>query len=262
MKKVVKFFVKHYLRLLSKALIFIHRPFVIAIAGSTNKTFAKEAINRNLHSLKYVVRSNPKSFNTEFGLPLAILNLPSGYGSISAWIKIMFEATGRLFNTNFPKLLVLEFGVSFAGDMKYLLSIVRPNIAIITEITQRYLESFNDIDELIDEYRLLCRTVNKKNYLLLNYDNIWIRELSADSPSQVLYFGLDKTYQGLTNNWWQGEINEKSNNGQKISIKHAGKTQLISIKGHGAHHVYAQTISSIVVDIVINNFSNLNESQS
>ncbi|MFH0930164.1 MAG: hypothetical protein V1814_02835, partial [Candidatus Moraniibacteriota bacterium] len=87
MKKYFKLFVQFYLKILTKFVLWRHEPFVIAVAGSTNKTVAKEYILKFLRE-KYgekEVRGNPRSYNTEIGLPLAILYLESGESSFWKW---------------------------------------------------------------------------------------------------------------------------------------------------------------------------------
>ena len=44
MKKIFKFIIERYLKFLTKIIIHRHRPLVVAVAGSSNKTFIKEQI--------------------------------------------------------------------------------------------------------------------------------------------------------------------------------------------------------------------------
>ena len=87
MKKIFKSFVQCYLKLLTKFVLWRYKPFVIAVAGSTNKTVAKEYILKFLREKygKKEVRGNPRSYTTEIGLPLAILSLESGESSFWKW---------------------------------------------------------------------------------------------------------------------------------------------------------------------------------
>jgi len=101
MKKILKKFLQIYLKLISKITLFIHKPYIIAIAGSTNKSFTKEKVSELLREQGYDVRSNIKSFNTEIGLPLAILALPSGYGEYKEWIPAIIRAPYEIFSKNF-----------------------------------------------------------------------------------------------------------------------------------------------------------------
>src|SRR3989339_1143710 len=130
MKNLFKKIIQHYLKLFTKIILWRHKPFIVAVAGSTNKTTTKDYILKFLRE-KYgekEVRGNPKSYNTEIGLPLAILYLDSGESSALRWLKILVQAKMRaLFGRKFPKKLVLELGVEEKGDMKPLLEMVRPD---------------------------------------------------------------------------------------------------------------------------------------
>ena len=99
MKRFAKIILQYYLYLFAKLALWRCQPFVIAVAGTTNKTFTKQAIESFLRA-----RGEPlavPSFNTEIGLPLAILGLKSGYNSYQRWLATMFLAPFRASKINF-----------------------------------------------------------------------------------------------------------------------------------------------------------------
>jgi UDP-N-acetylmuramoyl-tripeptide--D-alanyl-D-alanine ligase len=272
MKFIFKKILQYYLKYITKFVLFIHRPTIIAIAGSTNKTFVKDEISKILKESSFAkatedgeginpapfrqsisdtkrqlpercgvsVRSNPKSFNTEIGLPLAILNLPSGYNSYKNWLPIIFKAGIKIFQFNFPKFLVLEVGVSDPGDMKYLLTIIKPKIVVITDITQRYLEGFEDMDALVEEYEYLVKKVNKKGLVVLNYDNPRIKKMANISRNKIKFFGF-----GDGADCRAVEI-KKESGGQLIKIKHNNILSEHKINRFGNHHIYALLVGLII----------------
>ncbi len=250
-KIIFKQILKYYLKFITKTVLLIHRPLIISVTGSTNEFFAKNEIKRQLEDAHYDIRLNPKNFNTEIGLPLAILNLPSGYNSYKKWLPIMWQAFKSLFNLKFPKILVLGLGIDKRGDMKYLMSLVRPKIAIITDITQRYIESFSDMDDLVEEYKHFVKLIDKNGYLVLNYDNRRIKKLSEFTKANVITFGLEKNTSDL-NNYWLGEIAEKTINGQTVAVTYNKNVKNYSINRYGQHHIYALLIGLIVKKIIIN----------
>lgn len=238
MKKIFKKILQYYLKYITRLVLFTHRPIIIAIAGSTNKTFVKNEINNILVSMGLKIRSNPKSFNTEIGLTLAILGLQSGYNSYKDWLPIILRAPLAIFQTNFPKNLVLELGVSDPGDMKYLLSIIRrPQVVIITDITQRYLESFDDMDKLTEEYEYLIKKIKPNGLAILNYDNKRIKSLAKKANCKVDFFGLDDSA------LWQAKNIQKDNFGQEIEVVYKDTSTKHKIKYFGQHHVYSLLIS-------------------
>lgn len=244
MKIIFKNLLQYYLKYITKLVLLIHRPTVIAIAGSTNKTFVKEEITKVLKGQGIDVRANPKSFNTEIGLPLAILYLPSGYNSYLKWLPIIKQVFCCLWQGKFPRYLVLELGVSNPGDMKYLLSIIKPQIAIITDITQRYLESFSDMDELVGEYEYLASQVPKTGLLILNYDNQRIKAMKKIAYSPTVSFGLSDSA------GWQVMAVTKNQLGQNIKVKHQNHIHQFQINKFGQHHIYALLIGLIIKNYV------------
>ena len=248
MKKIFKLLLKYYLKYITKLVLLIHRPVIIAIAGSTNKTFVKEEVSRVLRELGKNARANPRSFNTEIGLPLAVLNLSSGYNSYKNWLPIISKAFLAIFQRNFPQYLILELGVSDPGDMKYLLSIIKPRLAIITNITQRYLESFSDMDRLAGEYEYLAKKAEKSGVVALNYDNIKVRNMKKITNAPVKFFSI-KNNNKISNLWQSVEIN-KTDKGQTVKISHNNIFKEYKINRFGDHHVYNLLIGLIIKDYV------------
>jgi UDP-N-acetylmuramoyl-tripeptide--D-alanyl-D-alanine ligase len=244
MKLILKKILQYYLKYLTKFVLTIHRPTIIAIAGSTNKTFIKDEISKILRKEGINTRSNPKSFNTEIGLPLSILNLPSGYNSYKNWLPIIMKATSQIFKSNFPRFLVLELGVSDPKDMKYLLSIIKPRIAIITDLTQRYLESFDDMDELAGEYEHLVKKIKPYGLLVLNYDNPRIKNMANISKITTKYFGLSDGAH------WQAIEVKKEDRGQVIKVNYNDIVNQYTINRFGRHHVYSLLVGLIIKDYV------------
>ncbi|MDO9231470.1 MAG: Mur ligase family protein [bacterium] len=240
MKFFCKTILKYYLKYVTKIVLAVHRPTVIAISGSSNKTFIRDEVRKILEEKGKTVRANPKNFNTEIGLPLAILNVQSGYNSYRAWLPIIFQTFLAIFQKNFPEYLVLELGVSERGDMRYLLSIVRPKISIISEINQRYIESFSGMDNLFLEYKYLARHIKKDDVLILNYDNARVRSLSKKTKARVEFFGkTEKT--GI----FQIEKIEKQVAGQKFWLKHNNKTQEFFMPRFGEHNIYTSAAGKV-----------------
>lgn len=248
MKIIFKTILKYYLKYITKLVLLIHRPLIIGVTGSINEVFTKDEIKRQLMEAKFEVRSNPKNFNTEIGLPLAILNLPSGYNSYKDWLPIIWRAFESIFKLKFPKILVLGLGISGPGDMKYLMSLVRPKIAVITDITQRYIESFDDMDELVGEYKYFMMLMDKDGYLVLNYDNERIKKLAEFKNEKTIFFGLEESD---LKNYWRGQMIEKALSGQTIRVANGDQTVDYQINRFGQHHVCACLAGLIVKKIVL-----------
>lgn len=106
---------------------------VIGITGSNGKTIVKEWLNQLLEKEMSIVRS-PKSFNSQIGVPLSVLNINEQ-----------------------NELAILEAGISQKKEMARLEKIIQPQIGIFTNIGNAHDEGFKDRKEKIHEKLLLFR---------------------------------------------------------------------------------------------------------
>jgi len=247
MKNIFKKIVQYYLKLLTKLVLWRHRPFIIAVAGTTNKTVVKEYILKFLRE-KYgyrEVRGNPRSYNTEIGLPLAILYLESGESSMIKWLKILAQAKIKaLFSRKFPSKLVLELGVEKKGDMKYLLEIVRPNWVVVTNIEGSYSDAESNLDEITDEMKYLVKKILESGKLIYNFDDERVKIIAGFSKAEAISYGLSDEAHARA-------LNLKTTvQGQTFDFSFRDKKESIEIKKYGRHNVYAWMIAKIVKEIL------------
>ena len=91
---------------------------LIAITGSNGKTVVKEWLYQLLHEDYNVVR-NPKSYNSQVGVPLSL------------WLIKKENTLG-----------VFEAGISEPGEMSKLEKIIRPTIGVFTNVGEAHSEGF------------------------------------------------------------------------------------------------------------------------
>jgi UDP-N-acetylmuramoyl-tripeptide--D-alanyl-D-alanine ligase len=245
MRSILRTILKRYLWFWAKAALILHKPAVIAVAGTTNKTFVKDAVTRILKDKGLDVRPNANGFNTEFGLPLSILSLPSGYNEMRAWLPAISQAPKMALGVDFPKYLVLEFGVSQPGDMEYLLSIVKPKISILTNLTQRYLESFDDIDSFAKEFKILIEKTDSRGAVIINNDVARLAALKSLSAAPVATFGFS------SGSDFQAVL-ENEENRNEFSVRSPNRHFEACMTRPGIHHIYAH-LASLAVDNFLKN---------
>lgn len=187
MKKIIQL----KLKFIAKLVLARYKPDVIGVTGSVGKTSSKEAIVKVL-SKKFNVRGSSKNYNNEIGLPLAILGYDSPGKSIIGWIGVFLKATKLLIwqDKNFPKILVLEMGVDRPGDMKYLTSIIKAKIGVVTRIGYSHLEYFGTIEKIQKEKAMLIEDLESNGWAILNYDDDRSKKISHNSRSKVLTYGF------------------------------------------------------------------------
>jgi len=107
---------------------------VIGITGSTGKTSVKDVCASILPAR---VHASPENFNTEIGLPLAILGAPEG-----------------------TEAMVLEMGMRGPGQIAELAEIAEPDVGVITNVGPVHIELLGSVEaiaaakaELVDGLR-------------------------------------------------------------------------------------------------------------
>lgn len=183
-----------------------HRVQVIAVTGSVGKTSTKEAIFEVLSS-KFDVYSSKKSFNTEFGLSLAVLQEEeSGFSSPITWLKIL----GRVFfqKKKVYRKIVLEMGADKPGDIKKLIKIAPPKIAVVTNVRPVHLGEgqFKNLEAIAKEKGALVRYLPREGMAILNNDDEYVRVMQtsagkfsygAKSPAMLMAEGIKASAKDL-----------------------------------------------------------------
>ncbi|MEZ4179928.1 MAG: Mur ligase family protein [Candidatus Doudnabacteria bacterium] len=188
MKHKIKQIVQNQLARLASQLVSKHHPIVIGITGSIGKTSTRDAVFAVVNK-HFSTRKPYKNLNNEFGMPLSIIGATPPTQNPLSWIKAFLYGYWQLFfGYRFPEVLILEMGVDKPGDMDYLLSIAKPNIAILTFIGQSHLENFGSQEALIKEKSKLIQAVPSDGYAIVNADSELAIKQIAVSPGQVLTY--------------------------------------------------------------------------
>lgn len=157
------------LKTLSHQVIKRHRPFIIGVTGTVGKTTATNFVYDFLHALyKEKVYTSPHNYNGEYGLPLTILQAKSPYRNPFLWLMVFVRGFLLLFSRNYPRYLVLEYGIDHEGEMDFLLEVARPDIAIVLNISKNHVVQFPDFSKYIEEKMKLAK---KSGSLIINTDD-------------------------------------------------------------------------------------------
>jgi len=113
---------------------------VIGITGSNGKTIVKEWLAQLL-AAEYRVARSPKSYNSQIGVALSLWQLDDAHD-----------------------LAIIEAGVSQAGEMEALHRMIKPDIAVLTNIGPAHDEGFASRDEKITEKLRLFRDTKQAVY--------------------------------------------------------------------------------------------------
>lgn len=191
MKKLLRQIVLGMLTMLARVRLRRLRLFVVGVTGSVGKTTTKEAIFHVLKTRYQVFRSE-KSYNTDFGLPLTILEQKSGFSSAGAWVKTMLGALWNGFiGGRHLQMMIAEMGVDKPGDMNQLLKVVRPQAAVMTCIAPVHLAQgqFQDLPDIFMEKRKLIDSLPEKGVAILNADDPYILGLRDHLQCRQIWYG-------------------------------------------------------------------------
>lgn len=192
MKIVLKKIVVFVVTLLARGVLLKYKPEIVAVTGSVGKTGTKEAIAAVL-SKRFFVVSSAKSFNSDIGVPLAILGCDNPWGSVGEWLTVFIRGLALIFFKNhYPKVLVLEIGTDRPDDIRRITSWLKPSVAVITAFpeTPVHVEFFSSRDALIDEKKNVVRALQKNGLLVLNGDDRDVYALRNEFPFRVITFGM------------------------------------------------------------------------
>ncbi|MBY3197942.1 UDP-N-acetylmuramoylalanyl-D-glutamyl-2,6-diaminopimelate--D-alanyl-D-alanine ligase [Rhizobium laguerreae] len=123
------------------------RARIIAVTGSVGKTTTKEML-RHVLSPSGKVHASVASFNNHWGVPLTLARMPedTDYG-------------------------VFEVGMNHPGEIRPLVAMIRPDVAIITTIAPAHLGNFKNIKEIAAAKAEIFEGLEPGGHVVLNRDN-------------------------------------------------------------------------------------------
>lgn len=143
-------------------------PF-IAITGSYGKTTTKDIISSCLEKINKNIYFTKKSENGLIGLPRTILGI-----------------------TNNNELAICEVGISEIGEMDKLSNLVKPKIAIITNLGFSHIEKFkNCFETLKNEKFKIAKDLTENDFLIINSDTVNELDLKDKTKGKIIKFGFN-----------------------------------------------------------------------
>lgn len=207
-------------RLLAKYWIEVNPQLrIVGITGSYGKTNSTVAITKVL-SQKYPTVQTDLNLDTNYNLPITALK-----------VKPWTEA------------LVLEMGVDHKEEMDFHLSLVKPQIGVVTGITPVHSdkEHLGSLQGIIEEKGKLLKSLPKDGLAILNYDDINVRNMAGLSKTEIYFYGKDKVNCEV----WADKI-KVSLKGLTFDLHHHQKTLKVVSPLIGSHHAYTCMVAYLV----------------
>ncbi|QEE12475.1 UDP-N-acetylmuramoylalanyl-D-glutamyl-2,6-diaminopimelate--D-alanyl-D-alanine ligase [Bartonella krasnovii] len=145
------------------------RARIIAITGSVGKTTTKEALKQVL-AMAGNVHANLASLNNCWGVPLTLARMPkeSDYG-------------------------IFEIGMNHKDEIRPLVKLVCPHVALITHICAGHMGFFKDLEEIAEAKAEIFEGLNEKGIAILNADSDFfsylVQKAMQCGVKKILSFG-------------------------------------------------------------------------
>lgn len=188
---------------------------VVGITGSVGKTTAKEMIWAVLNQ-GFKTHKNRMNFNNEVSLPLMLLEMPED-----------------------AQAAVMEMGISDFGEMSRLAAMVRPNIAVVTNIGDAHLEFLGDRQGVLRAKTEIFDFLQGEGLAILNGDDETLKGYAC--PVKKITFGLSES-----NDFHAREIENLGDGGMRMLLCHHGAAFPVQIPAFGVHMAYAALMGAAV----------------
>jgi UDP-N-acetylmuramoyl-tripeptide--D-alanyl-D-alanine ligase len=181
---------------------------IIAVTGSAGKTTTKEMLRFAFGALGKT-HTSASSYNNHWGVPLSLASMPreTEYG-------------------------VFEVGMNHFGELRNLVSFVRPHVALVTTIAPAHLEFFGNCDAIADAKSEIFEGILPGGAALIPADSDYAARLTTRARqagiTRILTFGEKGVDAKLTSF-------RETDEGMKVEGEILGRRVAFKIGAPGAH---------------------------
>ena len=150
---------------LARRVFAVDPPLTFGITGSSGKTSTKDLLAQLLAGFGETL-APPGSYNNELGLPLT--------------------ATGRTPTTRYA---ALEYSARGVGHIRFLCSVVQPDVAIVLNVGSAHLGEFGSVEAIAQAKGELVESAAR--LAVLNADDLRVASMASRSGVEVTTFGID-----------------------------------------------------------------------
>lgn len=181
---------------------------IVGIAGSVGKTTMKEMVSTVLEQ-RFSVLKTEKNFNNHMGVPMTISRINPEH-----------------------RVAVVEMGINHFGEMEELAKIVRPNVAVYTNIGRSHLESLGDRNGVLKAKTEMMPYIKKNGTVFLNGDDDLLAHYYY--PLDIFTYGMNEQ-----NNIHAENIVSHGKDGISCDIVMLDRRIPVNIHAYGKHMLTA-----------------------
>lgn len=179
----------------------------VAVTGSVGKTTTKDMLASVL-SQHFNVYKTQGNLNNDIGVPLTIFSL-------------LPEHTAA----------VIEMGMNHFNEISYLANIVKPDIAVITNVGVSHIENLGSREGILKAKCEIFEGLKEGGTAIVNGDNDMLATL-RDKVDNLVFFGTNPSFELYADN-----IKERGIDGIDCTIHSGGTAFDVSIHTPGRHMV-------------------------
>jgi len=182
---------------------------VVGVTGTNGKSTTKEMI-ASITGTTYKTLKTRGNLNNHIGLPLNVLELDASH-----------------------EVAVLEMGMSAAGEIKQLADIARPDIGVITNISEGHLVQLKTLKNVQAAKGELFESLTGHGAAIVNADDPLVLELSRSLRARQITFAIDNPADVKAD-----DIRARSNDGHDFTVSLFKQKFSVSLPFLGFCNIY------------------------
>ena len=197
-----------------------HIP-AVAITGSSGKTTTKEMVAAVLGE-NFEVLKNEGNLNNTIGLPITVFCMEKRH-----------------------TICVFEMGMDKLGEIKALASVVKPDIAVITNVGTAHIEFLGTRENILKAKKEIFSFFTGDDKAIINGDDDMLATVS-DLPCKIIRYGTNEE-----NDLYAFNINQRSDEGMEFTLIINDNQEQFFVPLIGMHNVY-NALCAISVGLAMN----------
>jgi UDP-N-acetylmuramoyl-tripeptide--D-alanyl-D-alanine ligase len=193
----------------------------VAVTGSSGKTTTKEMIASVLGE-SFDVLKNQGNLNNTIGLPITVFGLERHHD-----------------------ICVFEMGMNHSGEIESLAAIVKPDIAVITNVGTAHIEFLGSRENILKAKKEIFKFFTHDNKAILNGDDDMLSTISS-SRFQIIRYGINEK-----NDLYVQNIKQRGDEGMEFSLLLNDNMENFFVPLIGIHNVY-NALCAIAVGLAMN----------
>ena len=177
---------------------------VIGITGSNGKTTTKEILYHILKD-KYSTSMTGENYNSTIGMPMSFFSISTS-----------------------NDIFIAEMGTNSIGEIKYLSEVAKPDIGVITNISEAHIQNFDSVDDIYNEKMELFKSLKEGGIAFINMDDPYISTSTLSPNVRIIRYGFQNRFE------YFGHISNSEEtsffiNNHKIETKHLSSNLMKNI---------------------------------